>query len=199
LKALNQLVTATRPNPRLDEGHQINFLERIETPDFPPDVLHFYEGDPCTLFRNMSTLAGLVKGRRCWVIDAKERFVVIQFESGEQLSRLRIPMEKVSNGMQFWREQIRLKLLYAEIVHRSQGMRLNRAVIDFRRYFWEHIQISVGLSRVRYPANLDILLPESCQEILSSDPGAVPLRIPVDREVVNVVSTVAGHSIEAVR
>jgi hypothetical protein len=103
LKALTQLITPIKSNPRLDEGHQIDFIEGIETPDLPPHILRFYEGDPCTLLRNISTLSGLVKGRRCSMSDARERVTVIRFESGQKLTRSRVPMEKVSNGMKFSR------------------------------------------------------------------------------------------------
>jgi hypothetical protein len=78
-------------------------------------------------------------------------------------------------------------------------MTLNRAVFDLMRQFWEHGQLYVALSRVRHPGNLCILLPESSEEISTRDPTAVPLRIDVDREVVNVVSTIAGHPIGEVR
>jgi hypothetical protein len=140
----------------------------------------------------------LVKGARCWVTDAKERVAVIQFHSGEQLALSRILMEKVSNGMGFSRRQVPLKLIYAGTVHRSQGMTLNRAVIDFRRYFWEHGQLYIALSRVRHPDNLCILLPESEEEIAISDPVAVPLRISVDRQVGNIVSTISRDTIRGV-
>jgi hypothetical protein len=36
VKALTQLVTPIKSSPRLDHGHQIDFIERIETPDFSP-------------------------------------------------------------------------------------------------------------------------------------------------------------------
>jgi hypothetical protein len=68
-------------------------------------------------------------------------------------------MEKTSNGMTFTRWQIPLRLLFAGLVHRSQGMTLQRAVIDCRTKFWEHGQLSVALSRVKNPADLCILLP----------------------------------------
>jgi hypothetical protein len=77
LNALTELVTSSKSNPRLDEGHQIAFIERIEIPDLPPHILRFYEGGPCTLLRNISTLSGLVKRRRCCVLDARERVAVI--------------------------------------------------------------------------------------------------------------------------
>jgi hypothetical protein len=69
------------------------------------------------------------------VLDAKERVAVIRFESGEELTRARIPMESVSNGMKFLRWQVPLKLIYAGIAHRRQRMTLNRAVIDLRSQF----------------------------------------------------------------
>jgi hypothetical protein len=48
LRALTQLVTPTRSNTGLDEGHQIDFIENFESPDLPPHVFHFSEGDPWT-------------------------------------------------------------------------------------------------------------------------------------------------------
>jgi hypothetical protein len=52
---------------------------------------------------------------------------------------------------------------------------------------------------VRHRENLWILLPESSEETTSSYPKAVPIRIPVDREVVNIVSMIAGHPIGKIR
>jgi ATP-dependent exoDNAse (exonuclease V) alpha subunit len=52
-------------------------------------------------------------------------------------------------------------LIYAGTVHRSQGMTLDRAVVDLRRDFWEHGQLYVALSRITDPRNLCILLPPS--------------------------------------
>jgi hypothetical protein len=102
-------------------------------------------------------------------------------------------MQRVSNGMKFARWQFPLKLIYPATVDRSQRMTLNKTVIDLRSQFWEHRQLYVALSRVRHPENLFILLPESCEPTSRGDPTAVPLRIPVDRKVVNVVSAIAGR------
>jgi hypothetical protein len=41
LKALTQLVTPIKSNLRLDGGHQIDLIERIETLDLPPHILRF--------------------------------------------------------------------------------------------------------------------------------------------------------------
>jgi hypothetical protein len=35
-RALTQLVTQIRSNPGLDEGHQIDFIEKFDSPDLDP-------------------------------------------------------------------------------------------------------------------------------------------------------------------
>jgi hypothetical protein len=54
-----------------------------------------------------------------------------------------------------------LRLIFAGTVHRSQGMMLQRAVIDCRMKFLEHGQLYVARSGVKNAGDLCILLPES--------------------------------------
>jgi hypothetical protein len=93
-------------------------------------------------------------------------------------------MEKDCNGMKFQRWQVPVRLIFAGTVHRSQGMTLNRAVIDCRTKFWEHGQLYVALSRVRNPKNLCILLP-------ADDPDST-IRPTVDPDVVEIVNAMSG-------
>jgi hypothetical protein len=195
LRALTQLITPCKTNPGLNEAHQIDFIEKLDTPDLPPHISHFYEGDLCILLRNISTASGLVKGRRCWIVNANRRVVVIRLDTGEEITLPRIPMEKVSNGMKFARWQVPLKLIFAGTVHRSQGMTLTKVVIDLRSGFWEHGQLYVALSRVRNPANMCILLPDSSDEISPIDRWDVPLHVPVNPEVVDIVSNIASNEV----
>jgi hypothetical protein len=67
----------------LNEAHHIDFIEKIKTSDLPPHILSFDEDDPCLLFRNISTLSGLVTGRRCWVVNADQHAAVIQLDGGK--------------------------------------------------------------------------------------------------------------------
>jgi hypothetical protein len=61
--------------------------------------------------------------------------VVFQFKNGETMVLTQIPMEKTSNGMKFIGRQPLSLFIFAGNVRRSQGMTLQRAVIDFRMKF----------------------------------------------------------------
>jgi hypothetical protein len=70
-------------------------------------------------------------------------------------------MERVVSGIKFPRWQIPIRLIYAGTVHRTQGMTLDRAVVDLRSDFWEHGQLYGPLSHISDPGNFCILLPPS--------------------------------------
>jgi hypothetical protein len=61
--------------------------------------------------------------------------MVFQFKNGETMVLAATAMEKTSNGMKFGGRQLLLRLIFAGTVHRSQGMTLQRAVIDCRMKF----------------------------------------------------------------
>jgi hypothetical protein len=91
-------------------------------------------------------------------------------------------MGKQSNGMKFVRWQLPLRLLFAGTAHRSQGITLQRAVIDCRTKFWEHGQLYVALSRVKSAADLCILLPDDKEDFT--------IRPPIDPDVVQIVESI---------
>jgi hypothetical protein len=155
----------------LNQAHQIDFIEKIKTPDLPPHILHFDESNPCMLLRHIDRLSGLKKDRRCWVVEAYQRVAVTRPTSGEELTLSRIPIGKRANGLKFAGWQVPFSLIFAGTVHRSQNMALHKAVIDFRTEFWEHDRLYVALSKVRNPENLCVLLPESFDDISSTDSG----------------------------
>jgi hypothetical protein len=121
--------------PGLSETQQINFIKKNDTPDLPSNDILILEGDPSVLIRNINIRSGLVKSRRCHAIQIKNRTVVFQFENDETRAFRRVPMEKTSNWMKFTRCQLPFPLIFAGTVHRSQGMTLQRVVIDYRTKF----------------------------------------------------------------
>jgi hypothetical protein len=113
ISAFTQFIKPLSHCPGLSEAQQIDFIEKIDTPDLPSNDIPILKGDPFVLSRNIDTQSGLVKGRRCRVIQVKNRTVVFQFEDGETRALRRIPMEKTSNGMKFIRCQLPLRLIFA--------------------------------------------------------------------------------------
>jgi hypothetical protein len=97
----------------LSEVQQIDVIKKIKTPYLPPNDMHILAGDPFTLLRNSGTRPEFIKGRRCSVIQMKDRAVFFQLKNGETMALTKTPMEKISNGMKFIRRQFRLQLIVA--------------------------------------------------------------------------------------
>jgi hypothetical protein len=97
-----------------------------------------------------------------------------------------IPIEKVTNEMTFERWKLTVRLVFAGTIHRSQGMTLSRAVVDFRPHDWGHGQLYVALSRVRNLYDLCVLLP--------ADLDKPEIRVPVDQDVVHIVESMTVPS-----
>jgi hypothetical protein len=181
ISAVTDLLTPLPESPGLSACQQVDFIERFDTPDLPVHRLVLFAGDALVLLRNLDTRVGLAKGRRCSVKQLRQRTIVVEFDDGSERTLARIPMEKVTNGMKFQRWQIPVRLMFAGTVHRSQGMTLARAVVDYRSQYWEHGQLYVALSRVRNPRDLCILV--------RSDATEREMKVPVDLEVVRVVES----------
>jgi hypothetical protein len=171
------------PNcPRLPIQLQIDYIEALDTPDLPPSQFELLKGDVLLLLRNINTRAGLAKGKRCVATEMGQMTVVVCFDEDRFFTFARIRMEKTFNGVSFVRWQVPLKLVYAGTVHRSQGMTLERAVVDCRVKFWEHGQLYVAMSRVTSPRGLCVLLPPGMMES--------EIACPVDEVVVRIVERI---------
>jgi hypothetical protein len=107
--------------------------------------------------------------------------IVFQFKNGRAIALMKIPMEKVSNAMQFIGCQLFLLLIFAGTVHGSHGMALQRAIIDRRMKFWEYGQLYVARSAVNSPDDLCILLPDDMNDFT--------IHPAVDVDVVQILET----------
>jgi hypothetical protein len=74
-----------------------------------------------------------------------------------------------------------LRLIFIGAVHRSQGMTLQRAVVNCCMKFWEHGQLYVTLSGVKSPGNLCILLPDDMDDFT--------IRPAVNVDVIQILET----------
>jgi hypothetical protein len=180
-RARTELITPFPNCPGLAAQLQIDYVERLECPDLPPTELELFAGDVLLLLRHVNTRAGLAKGRRCLARAMGHLTLVVSFGPEAEYTFGPIRMEKKLNGAEFVRWQVPFRLMYAGTVHRSQGMTLDRAVMDCRTQFWEHGQLYVALSRVRSPRGLCVLLRPGMME-----EGIVG---PVDEGVVEIVES----------
>jgi hypothetical protein len=127
------------PNcPGLAGQLQIDYVEQLECPDLPPTELEVFGGDVLLLLRNVNTRGGLAKGRRCLARGMGHLTFVVLFGPEAEYTFGPIRIDKKLNGVEFVRSQVPFRLMYAGTVHRSQGMTLDRAVMDCRTQFWEH-------------------------------------------------------------
>eukprot|EP00462_Mataza_sp_D1_P007381 CAMPEP_0175123576 /NCGR_PEP_ID=MMETSP0087-20121206/2320_1 /TAXON_ID=136419 /ORGANISM="Unknown Unknown, Strain D1" /LENGTH=354 /DNA_ID=CAMNT_0016405283 /DNA_START=291 /DNA_END=1355 /DNA_ORIENTATION=+ len=113
--------------------------------------LHLKVGAQVILLRNISVQQGLCNGSRGVVtkIKANTRYPEVRFANG--LVRVISPETwKITIGgvVAASREQIPLELAWAMSVHKSQGMTLDKAVVDLSSVF-EYGQAYVALSRVK--------------------------------------------------
>jgi hypothetical protein len=184
-RARTELITPFPNCPRLAEQLQIDYVERLECPDLPPTTFEVLEGDVLLLLWNVNTREGLAKGRRCIARKMGNRALVVAFGPETEYTFGAIRMDKKVNGVEFVRWQVPFRLMYGGTVHRSQGMTLDRAVMDCRTKFWEHGQLYVARFRVRSPRGLCVLLP----------PGMMNEEIagPVDERVVAIVESMGSE------
>jgi hypothetical protein len=101
IPAFTQLIKPLFNCPGLYEAQQIDSIEKIDTPELYSDDISILEGGSFVLIRNIDSRSGLVKGKRCRVIQVKKQTVAFQSEDGETMALTRITTEKTSNGMKF--------------------------------------------------------------------------------------------------
>jgi hypothetical protein len=75
-------------------------------------------------------------------------------------------------------------------VHRTQGMILERALINLKANFWEHGQLDVVVSRVRQPDDLYILLLGSSNLDRETDPAEISICVLVNSEIAQIISLI---------
>jgi hypothetical protein len=166
---------------------QSDYIESLESPDLPPTEFEVLEGDVLLRLRNVNTRAGLAKGRRCVAREMGDRTLVVSFDEGADYTFRAIRMDKKLDWVEFVRWQAPFRFAYGRTVHQSQGMTLNRAVIDCRTQFWKHGQLYVALSYVASPRRLCVLLP----------PGMMNAEIvgPVDEGVMAIIEEMSRDEV----
>lgn len=146
-----------------------DYLAMLTQNGVPAHQLDLKEGCICSLMRNMSVQRGLVKNARVIVQRLHRRFVeirVINNRTGELgevhcIPRIRFEFTPPRASWTIHRLQFPLRLAYATTFNGSQGLTLDKTVLDVRSEVFAHGQLYTALSRVRVRQDSRILLPES--------------------------------------
>ena len=134
-----------------------NYLSILNEPGVPSHKLELKVGAICTIQRNLSTEKGLVKNARVIIQDLNRHSIrvavllqphaVAQDMQEFPLVRITFEFNPDQSSWTVVQKQFPLRLAYATTFNSSQGLTLNRAVIDLRHSVFAHGQLYTALTR----------------------------------------------------
>lgn len=138
--------------PKTDSDFTI--LRRIDDVCNADKIISLKEGVRVMLLTNLDFDKGLINGS-CGVVDEiTDNYVRVLFDNGVISNVARHDFEFYNNEVLIAaRKQFPLRLAYGITIHKSQGMSLDKLVVDCSRIF-ERGQIYVALSRIKTLAGL---------------------------------------------
>ena len=120
----------------------------LNEPGIPPHELKLKVGAICTIQRNLSTEKGLVKNARVIIRELNQHSIKVAVVPRPQaihqdmqefpLSRINFEFNPHRSNWTVVRMQFPLRLAYATTFNSSQGLTLDRAVLDLRRGVFAH-------------------------------------------------------------
>lgn len=129
-----------------------DYLAMLSHPNTPPHRLDLKVNAICAVQRNISVEKGLVRNARVRITALHNRFVEVQIpQTGEIhcLPRITFSFNPAGSSWTVNRRQFALRPAYATTFNGSQGLTLQRAVVDVRTDGFAHGQLYTALSRVR--------------------------------------------------
>lgn len=114
-----------------------------------PQILELKVGCKVMLLKNLNQKNGLINGSTGTVIELEDDNILVEFDNGVKESIPKHIFEAYRDGdLVVSREQYPLRLAYGITIHKSQGMTLEKLVVDCNRIF-ECGQVYVALSRIK--------------------------------------------------
>lgn len=128
-------------------------LETFDKSCKAPSALELKEGCRVMLLKNLNFNKGLINGACGTVRELKksedEEIILVQFDNGVEEVISKHVFEAYRDGeVVVSREQYPLRLAYGITIHKSQGMTLDKLIVDCNRIF-ECGQVYVALSRIK--------------------------------------------------
>ncbi len=148
------IITVDKNNPdeRLTQ-FDIKTLDAFDKSCKASSALELKEGCRVMLLKNLNFNKGLINGACGTVIELKksedEEFILVKFDNEVEEIIQKHTFEAYRDGeVVVSREQYPLRLAYGITIHKSQGMTLEKLIVDCNRIF-ECGQIYVALSRIK--------------------------------------------------
>ncbi len=128
-------------------------LETFDKSCKAPSALELKQGCRVMLLKNLNFNKGLINGACGTVLELKksedEEVILVQFDNGVEEVISKHTFEAYRDGeVVVSREQYPLRLAYGITIHKSQGMTLDKLIVDCNRIF-ECGQVYVALSRIK--------------------------------------------------
>lgn len=143
-------VDKNKPDDRLTKFDLLT-LDTFDKSCKAPSALELKEGCRVMLLKNLNFNKGLINGACGTVLELKkdEEYILIQFDNGIEEVIAKHTFEAYRDGeVVVSREQYPLRLAYGITIHKSQGMTLDKLIVDCNRIF-ECGQVYVALSRIK--------------------------------------------------
>ena len=145
-----------------------DYLGLLGEPGIPPHRLKLKIGCVCSLARNLSIERGLVKNSRVVVKKLHRHIVEVELmqhtwnqnpdERSYCLPRINFDFKPGFSPWTIQRRQFPLRLAYATTFNSSQGLTLDKTVVDLRTPVFAHGQLYTSLSRVRNRKDIRIVV-----------------------------------------
>lgn len=145
-------VDKNNPDERLTQ-FDFKTLETFDKSCKAPPVLELKEGCRVMLLKNLNFNKGLINGACGTVLELKkdedDEYILVKFDNEVEEIIQKHTFEAYRDGeVVVSREQYPLRLAYGITIHKSQGMTLDKLIVDCNRIF-ECGQVYVALSRIK--------------------------------------------------
>jgi ATP-dependent DNA helicase PIF1 len=162
----HELLSYDEVDKDTDDGFYVDqdTLHEARGKGVPDHVLKLKIGAVCLITRNLNMDQGLVNGTKVIVEAISPRLVRVRKAGGTEtyaIPRITFKFPIIAGSpMIMTRRQFPLQLAYAMSFHKSQGQTIDMVGIDLRTDCFTHGQLYVGLSRVRSPNDIRVLVQE---------------------------------------
>ena len=136
-------------SPKTLSKYDLMTLEMFDKYCKAPQILELKEGCKVMLLKNHNFAKGLINGSCGVVLKIEADSILVKFDNSIEESITKNTFEYYKEGeLVSSRDQYPLRLAYGITIHKSQGMTLDKLVVDCNRIF-ECGQAYVALSRIK--------------------------------------------------